>query len=162
MEGGGGGRRGAAVKGGAYPCSLAMRCSSMSSLPLKPFAKGLFSIFNCVICRQHFPHVTQRADATQGAMETGHMIYIQAVRQSVCTDVEVETVKHTHKIPTQTWYSAGSVAKQSFWVHNVSSWLLFDYFLFGLKGGDGDTTVRLDDPRHSPRSGTVFAAADAE
>lgn len=37
----------------AHPCSLAMRWNSLSSLPLKPFAKGLFSIFSCVIWEQN-------------------------------------------------------------------------------------------------------------
>lgn len=32
-----------------------MRCSSMSSLPRKPFAKGLFSIFSCVIWNARTP-----------------------------------------------------------------------------------------------------------
>lgn len=41
----------------AHPCSLAMRCSSLSSLPLKPFAKGLFSIFSWVIWRQSIKNI---------------------------------------------------------------------------------------------------------
>lgn len=35
-----------------HPCNFAMRCSSLSSLPLNPLAKGLFSIFSCVIWGQ--------------------------------------------------------------------------------------------------------------
>lgn len=38
-------------------CSLAMRWSSLSSLPRKPFAKGLFSIFNWVIWAQKYSAV---------------------------------------------------------------------------------------------------------
>lgn len=42
-----------------HPCSLAMRCSSLSSLPLKPLAKGLFSIFSCVIWAENTKHVSR-------------------------------------------------------------------------------------------------------
>lgn len=35
----------------SYLCILDIRCSSMSSLPRKPFANGLFSIFSWVICK---------------------------------------------------------------------------------------------------------------
>jgi len=44
-------------------CSLAMRCSSLSSLPLKPFAKGLFSIFSCVIWAPSREHLYLRQQA---------------------------------------------------------------------------------------------------